>query len=99
MRHEEPELGDPLRPLAALRQFVPFEAAAASDRLGWAGLEAPRYRAAPASEINQPVITHHMLVLFARPPEELDLRSEGVKRQVPPPAGSIAVVPAGSTPQ
>jgi AraC family transcriptional regulator len=40
-----------------------------------------------------------MLVLFARPPEELDLRYEGVKRHVPPPAGSIAVAPAGTTPQ
>jgi AraC family transcriptional regulator len=77
-------------------QIVPFEAAAASDGLGWVGLEAARFRAAPASEVHHPVLTHHMLVLFARPPEELDLRCEGVKRHVPPPAGSIAVVPAGS---
>src|SRR5437764_11295285 len=96
MRQEEPGPGGPLRPLAARRQFVPFEVAAASDRLGWTGLEAVRYRAAPASEITHPVLTHHMLVLFARPPEELDLLCEGVKRHVPPPAGSIAVVPAGS---
>jgi hypothetical protein len=99
MREVEPGRGDALGPLAALGQFVSFEAAAASDRLGWTGLEAARYRAAPASEVNQPVITHHMLVLFARPPEELDLRYEGVKRHVPPPAGSIAVAPAGTTPQ
>jgi hypothetical protein len=32
----------------------------------------------------------------SRPPEELDLRYEGVKRHVPPPAGSILGVPAGS---
>src|SRR5215472_5355526 len=30
------------------------------------------------------------------PPEELDLRYEGVKRNVPPPAGSISLTPAGS---
>ena len=78
------------------RKIIPFEAAASSDRLGWVGLEAARYRGAPAFELNLPAITHHRLVLFARPPEELDLRYEGVKRHVPPPAGSISVVPAGS---
>ncbi|MFL5335822.1 MAG: helix-turn-helix domain-containing protein [Geminicoccaceae bacterium] len=96
MRREEPGLGGPLGPLAALRQIIPFEPAAASDRLGWVGLEAARYRAAPASELNPPALTHHRLVLFSRPPEELDLRYEGVKRHLPPPSGSIAVVPAGS---
>src|SRR5262249_19363527 len=48
------------------------------------------------SELDPPRITHHRQVLFARAPEELDLRHEGVKRHVPPPAGSISVVPAGS---
>ena len=50
----------------------------------------------PAFELNPPALTHHRLVLFARPPEELDLQYEGVKRHVPPPAGSISLVPAGS---
>jgi AraC family transcriptional regulator len=59
------------------------------------GLEAARFRAAPAAELNPPALTHHRLVLFARPPEELDLRYDGVKRLVPPPAGAIALVPAG----
>jgi hypothetical protein len=36
------------------------------------------------------------LVLFIRPPEELELRYEGVKRHVPPPAGAIFGVPAGN---
>jgi AraC family transcriptional regulator len=95
MRQENPEHGSPLGPLAALRKILPFEPAAASDRLGWVGLEAARYRAAPAAELNPPALTHHRLVLFTRPPEELDLRYEGVKRFVPPPAGAIALVPAG----
>ncbi len=73
MRQEEPGLGGPLGPLAALRKIIPFEAAAASDRLGWVGLQAARYHAAPASELNPPALTHHRLVLFARPPEELAL--------------------------
>jgi AraC family transcriptional regulator len=79
-----------------LRKLLPFEASAASDRLGWVGLAAARYPEAPASELSPFALTHHTLVLFARPPEELDLRYEGVKRYVPPPAGSISVVPAGS---
>jgi AraC family transcriptional regulator len=91
---EEPGGGDPIGPQDWLKT-VPFEADAASDRLGWVGLQAARYREAPASELEHPGITHHRLVLFARPPEELDLLYEQVKRHVPPPAGSISVVPAG----
>jgi len=98
MRQEEPRRGGPIGPLDWWK-FLPFEPAAVSDRLGWVGLQAVRYRAAPASELNPPAMTHHRLILFARPPEELDLLYEGVKRRVPPPAGSIAVVPAGSPAQ
>jgi AraC family transcriptional regulator len=96
MRPECAGARGPSGPFATLRKIIPFEAAAASDRLGWVGLEAARYRAAPASELNPPAITHHQLVLFSRPPEKLDLRYEGVQRHIPPPAGAISVVPAGS---
>jgi AraC family transcriptional regulator len=95
MGQEKPGPGGPLGPIE-LRKLVPFEPCAASDPLGWVGLEAARYRAAPDSEINLSPLTHHALVLITRPPEELDLRYEGVKRHVPSPAGSILVVPAGS---
>jgi AraC family transcriptional regulator len=95
MRQENPGRGSSLGPLAALRNILPFEPSATSDRLGWLGLEAARYRAAPAAELHPPALTHHRLVLFARPPEELDLRYDGVKRFIPPPAGAIALVPAG----
>jgi hypothetical protein len=64
MRQEEPGRGGPLGPLAALREIIPFEPSAASDRLGWVGLEAARYRAAPASELNPPALTHHRLIIF-----------------------------------
>jgi AraC family transcriptional regulator len=95
IRQEEPGRSGPLGPLDLLK-ISPLEAAAASHRLGWVGLEAARFRAAPASELHLPASTHHTLVLVARPPEELDLLYEGVKRHVPPPAGAISVVPAGS---
>src|SRR4051794_39698425 len=95
MGQEEPGRGGPLGPIE-LRKLVPFEPCAASDPLGWVGLEAARYREAPASEIHLSPLTHHALVLITGPPEELDLRYEGVNRHVPPPAGAIMLVPAGS---
>jgi AraC family transcriptional regulator len=95
MRQEELRRGDPMRPLD-WRKMSPFEPCAASDRLGWVGLEAARYRATPALELDQPPLTHHWLMLFVRPSEELDLRYDGVKRHVPPAAGAISVIPAGT---
>jgi AraC family transcriptional regulator len=46
-------------------------------------------------ELSLPGNTHHTLILFTRPAEELELRYDGVKRHVPPPTRSISVVPAG----
>jgi AraC family transcriptional regulator len=59
-------------------------------------MEAARYPDAPDTEMEQPPLTHHTLVLFNRPPDEMDLRYEDVDRHVPAPAGSISVIPAGS---
>jgi AraC family transcriptional regulator len=95
MRQEEVGRSDSIGPLDWLK-LLPHEAAASSDRLAWVGLEAARCRAAPAFELNLPALTHHRLFLFTRPPEELDLRYEGVKRHGPPPAGSISLIPADS---
>ena len=91
MAQEEP----PIRPLDWLK-VIPFQPVAASDGLGWVGLDAARYRASPVWEYNAPALTHHRLVLVMRPPQELELRFEGVKRHVPPPAGAIILVPAGT---
>jgi AraC family transcriptional regulator len=60
------------------------------------GPEAVCWGAGPAVDLNPPAITHHSFLLFARPPEELDMKYEGLKRHTPPPAGSIMLVPAGS---
>jgi AraC family transcriptional regulator len=95
MPQEKSEGGATIGPLDWLK-MLPFRPAASSDGLAWVGLEATRFRAAPASELHQPAISHHRLFLITRPPEELELRYEGVKRHVPPPAGSISLVPAGS---
>ncbi|HKB02968.1 MAG TPA: AraC family transcriptional regulator [Gemmataceae bacterium] len=95
MPQQEPRHGEPLRPLDWLKA-VPFVPAAWSDRLGWVGLEAVCCRTEHAFELDQPALTHHWLALFVRPPQELDLRFEGVRRYRPPRAGSIMLVPAGS---
>jgi AraC family transcriptional regulator len=94
MPEKEPLCSDPLGPLHFLR-LLPHEAAS-SDRLGWVGLQAAHCRAAPAFELELPALTHHRLFLFSRPPEELDLRYEGVKRHRPPHAGSVSLLPADS---
>jgi AraC family transcriptional regulator len=59
-------------------------------------LEAVRYRDQPPSENAVPPLTHHSLLLFLRTPKEFELRAEGISRVVPPPPGSVLVVPAGS---
>jgi AraC family transcriptional regulator len=94
MPQEQPGRGGLLAPID-LRKIGPIDAASASDRLGWVGLDAARYCEAPAFEFKPPAITHHRLILYTRPPEGLDLLYEGVKRHVPPPAGAISLVPAG----
>src|SRR5258705_8487590 len=84
MREEERRRGAPMGPLDG-QKASPFEPAARSDRLGWVGLEAVCCRTEPAFELDQPALTHHWLALFVRPPQELDLRYEGVRRHRPPP--------------
>jgi len=91
MKQGEPKI----RPTDWLR-VIPFQAVASSDRLGWVGLEAARYSASPAWEYSAPALTHHRLVLVTRPPQELELRFDVVRRHVPPPAGAIILVPAGT---
>ena len=93
MRWEMAERGTPLAP-SEYSKFIEVEPAAASDWLGWYGLEAGRYCELPDSEFDRPPSTHHTLILFNRPPDALDLRYEGVKRHLPP-AGSVSFVPAG----
>jgi AraC family transcriptional regulator len=90
MREEE----NGLKLVEALEKIVPVTPFVASYRMGWKGLQAVRYLDCPGSEFVVPPLSHHLLVLITRPPEKLDLRYEGVKRDVPSPAGSIAVVPA-----
>jgi len=92
------EVAEPIRPLTPQEygRLARLQPAAASARLGWSGLEALLFNDMADAEIERPPLTHHELVLFNRPPLELNIRYEGVKRHVPPPAGSIMLVPAGT---
>jgi AraC family transcriptional regulator len=69
---------------------------ATSQNLGWAGLQAFRYRDTAPNEVHWPPLSQHLLVLMTRPPAKMRFRYEGGKRDLPPPAGSIAVMPVGS---
>jgi Oxidoreductase family, NAD-binding Rossmann fold len=96
MRREKNNLKQ-IKALAEWNRVVPFAPCATSDRMGWEGVQAVYYRESPASEVNFPPVSQHVLVLMIRPPEKFYLRYEGVKRDMRPPAGSIAVVPAYSS--
>ena len=81
-----------------LRRVIPD---ATSQNLGWAGLQAFRYRKiySAANETHWPPLSQHLLVLMTKPPAKMRFRYEGGKRDLPPPAGSIAVLPVGSEPE
>ena len=89
-RKTEPLLG-PLE----YHPLVPVAPSAASNRLGWTGLEAARFSDLADTEFERPALTHHSLILFTGPPDEFELSYENVKRRRPPPLGSVSIVPAG----
>ena len=70
---------------------------ATSYGMGWKGLQAVRMDS-PDGEFSVMITrSTHVLWLIVGPPEKMELRYEGVNRDMPLPAGSIAVVPAGSS--
>jgi AraC family transcriptional regulator len=69
---------------------------ATSQNLGWVGLQAFRYRDTASNEVHWPPLSRHLLVLVTRPPAQMRFRYAGGKRDLPPPAGSITVMPVGS---
>jgi hypothetical protein len=93
------EIGSSKDPVELARQLVPFLLSAGSDRLGWTCLHAARFFCGSPSEINVPPLPQHTLVLIKRSPDKLELRYEGVKRDKPPPIGSISVVPPDNSVQ
>jgi AraC family transcriptional regulator len=92
MRQEEYSIKDAVASLSTAAPLIPN---AVSYQLGWTGLQAVRYRDSGTNEFSAPAISQHALILITRPPEEMNMRYEGVKRDMPPAKGSVAVMPAG----
>jgi AraC family transcriptional regulator len=94
MRREESSLKDAIESLPSVAPLIPN---AASYELGWMGLglQAVRYRDSISNEVSAPPTSQHALALITRAPEEMNLQYEGVKRDIPPAAGSVALIPAG----
>jgi AraC family transcriptional regulator len=90
--------GNSLKQLEALQKAVPFAPLATSYGMGWKGLQAVRYRKKHLGELSWAgTLGAHVLALTIRSPQKMQLRYGEVKRDVPPPAGWIRVVPAGSS--
>ena len=64
--------------------------------LGSAGLQAIHHRDNDTNEIRIGALSQHLLFLFTKPPPEMRIRCDVVKRDLPPPVGSIVLVPAGA---
>jgi AraC family transcriptional regulator len=90
---QEHSLKDAIESVPSVAPLMPN---VASFDLGWMGLQAVRFRDSISNEFSAPPISQHALILITRPPEKMNMRYEGVKRDLPPAAGSVAVMPAGS---
>jgi AraC family transcriptional regulator len=64
--------------------------------LGVSEVQATHQRNIGSDEIRIGALSQHLIILFTKPPLEMNLRCEGVKRNAPPPVGSIALVPVGA---
>ena len=82
--------------LEALQKMAPLTQFATSYKMRWKGLQAVRYRHSSAREVSTAHTPEaHVLTLLVRPPEKMERRCEGGKRDMAPP-GTILVTPAGS---
>jgi AraC family transcriptional regulator len=91
-----------LKRIETRQRFVPFTPSPTSYGLGWNAMQAVRYlesKSTASGELSAPQVSRHGLVLTIRPAERLDVRYAGMRVNRPPVAGSINVVPAGSSVQ
>jgi AraC family transcriptional regulator len=91
-----------LKRIESTQKFAPFTPSATSYGMEWKTLQAVRYleaKGAASGEFSASQVPRHGLVLTIRPAERLDVRYAGIRVKRPPVAGSINVVPAGSSVQ
>ena len=88
--------------IESTQKFVPLTPSPTSYGLGWNAMQAVRYlesKSLASGEFSMPPASRHGLVLTIQPAESLDVRYAGVRVKTPPVAGSINVIPAGSSVQ
>jgi AraC family transcriptional regulator len=91
-----------LKRIETTPRFVPFTPSATSYGFAWNAMQVARYlevKSTASGEFSASQVPRHGLVLTIRPAEKLDVRYAGMKVKKPPVAGSINVVPAGSSVQ
>jgi len=89
-----------LKRIETTQRFVPFTPSATSYGLEWNALVAVRYLKTSASgEFSMPPASRHGMALTIQPAEWLDGHYAGLTLKRPPVAGSINVIPAGSSAQ
>src|SRR4051812_14089304 len=91
-----PELPGGGRPIGPVewRHLMRFEVAAEGS---WTGVEAAYIRESPPFDVELPANSHHFLALIVRPADEAHMRFDGLERHRPFPAGSILLIPAGTS--
>jgi AraC family transcriptional regulator len=80
---------------SSLFNFSPRGPDTSGQILGSFGLQVSHHRALESDEIRIGAKSQHVIVLFTKPPKEMNIRCPGVNRKSPPPLGSIGLVPAG----
>ena len=91
-----------LKRIETTPRFVPFTPSATSYGFAWNAMQVARYlevKSTASGEFSASQVPRHGLVLTIRPAEKLDVQYAGMKVKKPPVAGSINVVPAGSSVQ
>jgi AraC family transcriptional regulator len=91
-----------LKRIEATPRLAPFTPSATSYGSEWNAMQATRYgeaKGTASGEFSASQVSRHGLVLTIRPAERLDVRYAGMRVKRPPVAGSINVVPAGSSVQ
>lgn len=76
---------------------LPFSPAYSSAARRWSGVQIEDYRREPDNEVDQPPLTHHLLLLHTAPPPTAFLASEGASFHGRLPPGSLSIIPAGAS--
>src|ERR1700736_5413963 len=64
--------------------------------LGTSEVQATHQRNIGSDEIRIGGLPHHLIILFTKPPLEMNVRCEGVKRNALPPVGSVVLGTVGA---